>query len=227
MRAVGIRRVLCTVSGMLVGCAHARSMPAADPELDEQRARFEDIAGEMRHALLDRHTVPAPTLSFDPQTREDAGVKVTVTPLLPEEQAWNAWPDGSARLFNDSVGYLWSVRVEADRPIQWSPTHTRLAVNDTEQVFPVASVADEMLMPLLQGAALEAALDARGDLKLRARAADEFRHAYLSTRGSAGMQQGVFVFPAPTRNIHAVAMELTLGLVVEGEGVREYRFLFE
>ncbi|MCM2305585.1 MAG: hypothetical protein NDJ72_12840 [Elusimicrobia bacterium] len=227
MRADGRRRSWWALPALLLGCAHARPVPEGPGELDEQRARFEEIAGEMRAALLDRHTVPAPTLSFASQTREDAGLKVTVTPLLPEDQAWNAWPDGTARLFNDSVGYLWRVQVEADRPIQWSPTHTRLAVNDTDQVFPVAPVADELLMPLLQGAALEAALDARGDLKLRARAADEFRRAYLTTRGTAGIQQGVVVFPAPTRNIHAVAMELTVGLVVEGEGVREYRFLFE
>lgn len=225
---MGTKLALSALMLTLGGCAHLRGGPSAgSEEVLAQRAQFTELAGQMRRALLDRDTVPAPAVSFTPQTRDDAGVRVTVTPLLPEQQPWNAWPDGTARLFNDSVGYLWEVRVDADRGVQWSPTHTRLAVNDTEQVFDVAAVADELLMPILQGAALEAALDVPGDLGLRARAADDFRQAYLLTRSTAGAQRGVLMFPAPTANIQAVAMELTVGLVVEGEGLRTYRFLFE
>lgn len=193
----------------------------------EQKASFEALAEEMRRVLLDRHTVPAPTLSFAPQTREEEGVRVTVAPALAEAMPWNAWPDGTARLFNDSVGFLWTVTIEAPAPVQWSPAHTSLAVNDTEQVFSVAAAADDVLQPLLQGAALEAALGARADFSLRARAADEFRRAYFPVRSAAGQQKGVLVFPAPVRSIHAVAMQLDLGLVVQGVGVRRFRFLFE
>lgn len=192
----------------------------------EQQARFEELSVQLGHALFDRDTVPAPTLSFAAQTREQDGVRVTVEPALAERQPWNAWPDGTARLFNDGVGFLWRVRIESSRVVQWSPAHTSLAVNDTDQIFSVASLPDEVLAPLLQGAALEAALGARGDLALRARNADDFRRAYLTARSGTG-QEGFVMFPAPTRSIHTVAMELRLGLVLEDVGLREFRFLFE
>lgn len=192
----------------------------------EQEAQWKDLAVQVRQALFERGTVPAPTLSFEAQSREADGVRVTVEPTLAEPQPWNDWPDGTARLFNDGIGFLWRVRIESAHVVQWSPAHTSLAVNDTEQVFSVASLPDEVLAPLLQVAAMEAALGARGDLALRARNADEFRRIYLTAR-SGTSQEGILVFPAPTRSIHAVAMELRLGIVLEDVGLREFRFLFE
>ncbi|MFZ5475815.1 MAG: hypothetical protein ACOZNI_03490 [Myxococcota bacterium] len=213
---------------LAASCAPRPAPPPPVERLAESVAEFEAVADEMRRAYLARDTVPAPTLASEaPQTVELDGVRVTVSPVSAERQAWNAWPDGTARLFNDGLGYLWRVHLETERDVRWDPAATALAVNDSDQVFTPAVGPDELLQPVLQGAMLESALGARGDLALRARAADDFRRAYLSTRASPGPRDGVVVFPAPTRQIHTVAMELRLALVVEGVGDREFRFLFE
>ena len=152
---------------------------------------------------------------------------MTVAPALAERQAWNAWPDGTARLFNDAVAFVWNVQIDGERPTRWDPARTSLAVNDTDQVFAASAIPEGVLGPILQGAALEAMLGMQGDLALRARSADPFRQAYLDTRSVVGANDGVVVFQTPTQNIHAVAMQLTVSVVVEGGGTQEFRFLFE
>lgn len=215
------------------GCGLRAGSPSATDDgplaeiSSEDRGRFERAAAYLRHELLDRETVPAPTLSFTPQTQVRGELRLTVAPLLAERQAWNAWPDGTARLFNDSVGYVWAVRIEAPRPVRWSPVGTALAVNDTEQVFPVAATPDEVLVHLVRGAAWEAAVGKRADFALRARKADGFRRAYLNAADRVGIQEGILIFPAPTRNIHAVAMNLVIGLVVDDLETETFTFLFE
>ncbi len=218
----------------LMACVRPASTPGPSAQADaalappeDERAGYARLVDELRQVWLDKDTVPSPIVSYAPQTRTDGGVAVTVAPALPEAEAWNAWPDGTARLFNDGIGYLWRVQVTSDRPVRWSPPHTQLAVNDTEQTFVAAVEPDDLLVPLLRGAALETRAGGPPDLALRMRNADDFRKAYLGVDPRTGTREGVLVFPAPARNLQAVAMELTLGLVVEGEGVRQYRFLFE
>jgi hypothetical protein len=215
---------------LLVGCVPRHGSPgrasdgADDPALQE---RYRDWSIQVRRELLDRNTVPPPTVSFDPQTQEQDGVRVTVSPILAEKEAWNAWPDGTARLFNDSVGYLFRVHVESAAPARWNPARTSLAVNDTDLRFAVATTPDEVLQQLLDAARVEQAVAGRGDLNLRARSADDFRRAYLPTEPAAGPRDGIVVFPAPARSLQALAMEVTVGVVVDGAGGREFKFLFE
>lgn len=221
------------VAGCAAGLPRARiADPAAGarppPErFEEQRARFVELRADVRTERLLRNRTPGPSTSLLPQTLEHEGVSATVQPVSAEAQAWNRWSDDTARLFNDSSGYLWSIAVSSERPARWSPDHTRLAVNDTEQVFPPAEEADEILQHLVHGALLERAFGLDPELSPRMEAADGFRSAYLGQSPVAGTQEGVLMFPAPAAHLHAVAMELTLGIEVSGRGVQEFRFLFE
>lgn len=207
---------------ILAGCAPAHQRPPS-PAHAEALADFESLRAEIDRRLFQRHRVPGPNLSYEPQTVEVQGLRVTAHPALAEEQPWNLWPDGTARLFNDTVGYLWVLDIEASAPVRWDPGRTRLAVNDTEQVFPPASGPDELLTHLLTGARWEVALGAAGELNLRARAADGFRQLYLGSAPIAGHQEAIVVFPAPTERIHAVAMQLTVAF----EDGRSFEYLFE
>lgn len=218
--------VACLVA--LAGCVAGRPvLPSGPPPEARETGTYAEMLAALRAEWLAADTIAAPVVSYDAQTRDGDGVVVTVAPGLPEDQPWNHWPDGSARLFNDGVGYLWLVRIDSERPARWSPEHTRLAVNVAEQTFDPAVVPDDLLLPLLRGAAVETRLGVSTDLSLRLRNADGFRRAYLGTAVLAGAREGVVVFPAPVRNVQTVAMELTLGVWVEGDGLREYRFLFE
>lgn len=192
----------------------------------ETRGRFEDLRADLRRELLERNRVAGPNLSTAPQTAAADGIKVTVHPASAEGQAWNSWPDGTARLFNDSTGYLWIVEVDSPGPISWLPAGSQLAVNDTEQVYRVAAGPDEVLTHLLTAARLETALASSGDLDLRVRAADAFRQVYLARTPLTGHHEAVVMFPAPAGRIHAIAMELSLSFQTPS-GVRRFDWLFE
>lgn len=229
MTVRAIPALLLFLLGAASGCARAVQPPLGPDRTDapSERQAFDAATADLVRSYLDRDTVPGPVVTGTPQTQEKGGLAVTVTPVRAEDQPWNAWPDGTARLFNDAIGYLWLVELESDRPTRWSPAHTQLAVNDTEQTFLPIAEPDDLLMHLMSGAMLETRVGAPANLSLRMRSADDFRRAYLGTEPRAGARTGVLMFPAPTRNLQAVAMELTLGVWTEGDGVREYRFLFE
>lgn len=224
--------LLLALSGCAAGVARgpaAASAPGSrGPErFEEQRERFAELRAEVRQERLQLRRTPGPSTSLAPQTQEQGGVRATVRPVSAESQPWNVWNDDTARLFNDGAGYLWAVTVSSDRPARWSPEHTRLAVNTTELVFVPATVPDELLQHLVHGALLEGAFGLDPDLSPRMEAADDFRAAYLDQEARAGVHEGVVMFPAPATYLHAVAMELTLGVEVPGAGIREFRFLFE
>lgn len=200
--------------------------PAEVQRFDEQRARFAELRDQLRSERLERNRTPGPSTSMAPQSQERDGVRATVRPVSAEDATWNAWPDGTARLFNDGAGYLWEVVFESQRPVRWIPDQTVLAVNDTDQLFAPAEEPDAVLQHLVQGAMLEDAFGLDGDLGLRIRAADAFRRAYLSDRPVAGEQEGVVLFPAPAFRLHAVALQLTLALDVGGRD-EQFVFLFE
>jgi hypothetical protein len=211
---------------LLAGCA-ARQ-PAPPPATPEAVEEFEAFSTWLRANHLARERVPGLLLnSVAPQTQERDGVRVTVAPVSAERQAWNAWPDGTARFFNDAGGYLWTIHVESDAPVRWDPRATALAVNDTDTVFTAAVGPEEMLHPILQAAAHESLSGAGGDYGLRLRNAEDFRRAYLPTRELPGVADGVVFFPAPAFRLQALALELRLAFVVDGGGSREFRFLFE
>jgi hypothetical protein len=214
---------------LLAGCARSAvpgDVPASS-QVSIERQIFDAATEAMRRDYLDRDTVPGPVVSYAPQTQGHEHFSVTVAPVLAEGQPWNEWPDGTARLFNDAVGYLWRIEVRSDRETRWSPAHTELAVNDTEQTFLAVAQPDDLLVHLLTGAREEMRVGAPANLSLRIRNADDFRRAYLGTDARKGDRSGVLLFPAPTRNLQAVAMQLTVGFWTEADGVKEYRFLFE
>jgi len=183
----------------------------------------------MMEQRFSRGRTPGPSTSLAPVTRQEGGVTVTVRPISAETQPWNEWPDGTTRLFNDGAGYLWSVEVSTEAEARWNPGRSHLAVNDTEQVFAPAETAEEVLLPLLEGASLEDRLAVPGDLGLRLRGAGAFRDAYLPTSPVNGAH--LVLFPAPAEGIHAVAMELTLAFDVTAPAgaphPQDFVFLFE
>lgn len=192
-----------------------------------ERRAFDAATDALRRDYLDRDTVPGPVVSYATQTQGQGRFSVTVAPVLAEGQPWNKWPDGTARLFNDAVGYLWRIEVHSEGEARWSPGHTVLAVNDSEQTFLAIAEPDDILLHLMTGAREERRVGAPANLSLRIRNADDFRQAYLGTDARAGDHTGLLLFPAPTRHLQAVAMELTVGFWTEAEGVKQYRFLFE
>lgn len=222
------RYTLIPVLLLLSACAHhaAPDGDAGGPRTADQLLRAGAVA-QIKRQVLERDSVPRFLWSSVPQTAADAGVEVTVAPLRVEAQPWNEWPDGTARLFNDGVGYLWSVEIRGRVASHWAPAQTVLAVNDTEQTFTPAGAADALLEHLLYGARAELEAGLPPDLGLRLRNADPFRRAYLGTDTRTGDRTGVILFPAPATQLQGLAAELTLGVWVEGVGVRTFDFLFQ
>ncbi len=209
----------------LIGCGSVKHLQDTS-DLSETRQRFDALRSDLRRELFERNRIAGPNLSLAPQTTTGRGLKITVRPSSAESQVWNSWPDGTARLFNDAVGYLWVVELDTAAPATWLPSASQLAVNDTEQVFKPAAGPDDALMHLLTAARLETALGSSGDLDLRVRAADPFRQAYLASTPIVGHHEAVILFPAPARTIHAIAMELRLSFDT-AEGVQHFDWLFE
>lgn len=199
------------------------------PGLPENTAMNDELSSSVRaarHMFFDHDIAYGPVVTYDAQTRSQAGVRVTARPVRLEAQPWNVWPDGTARLLNDAQGFAIDVRIDGART-RWDPAHTELAVNTTEQVFPPAPTPDELLTPLLLLTRYEAQLGAPPDAQLRLRNADGFRAAYLSDVPQGGSHAGVIVFPAPAARMFAVAMRVTVGVIVNDTQLEQFTFLFE
>lgn len=218
-----MQALLLTLLLLATGCAPLAARHAA------REARRDELVAGLRSALHHRFaralTAP-PNVSFAPQTAERGGVRVTVQPILVEEQPWNTWPDGTARLFNDTVGWFWLVQIESEDPARWRPDATRLAVNDTDTLYPAADGFGPLIEELARLEAAARILGEDADLDLRMRAATGGLAAALPAESFTGRATGLVHFPAETTEVHAVAMELTLGVEHAGE-LESYRFVFE
>ena len=151
-----------------------------------------------------------------------------------ESSTWNAWPDGTARLFNNRVAHLFDIEIVGDGPVGWMPSHTTLELNEPGAALPAAPGPETLLSDLL-GLALKAErhlLDS--ELTERTRSAGAFRAAYLPPAG-ADRIAGVIAFPlwaadpsmqGPLAEKHVVAMRLTLTLM-DSEGPRSVELVFE
>jgi hypothetical protein len=176
--------------------------------------------------LLGAAVAYGPVVSFDAQTQTKNGVAVIAHAIRLEDQSWNIWPDGSARVLNDAQGFGLQVEISGNR-VRWDPAHTELAVNTTDQIFPPAPTAEELLTPLMLLARYEAQLGLGVDTQLRLRSADGLRSAYLSIEEEEGRTAGVVIFPAPASRLFAVCLQLTLGVVVDGTRMEAFTFVFE
>lgn len=210
---------------LIVGCGGCAATHPAPSRPTPDRDLSANVA-EAHHMLLGTAVAYGPVVSFDTQTRTRDGMVVTARAVKLEDQPWNVWPDGSARLLNDAQGYAVVVAITGAQ-VRWDPAHTELAVNTTDQVFPPASTPEELLTPLLLLARYEAQLGLEQDTQLRLRSAEGFRSAYLSTKEAEGQAAGIVVFPAPAARLFAVALQLTLGVIVDGKRMEEFTFLFE
>ena len=92
-----------------VGCPR----PPARPTPSQQEEMADRIAAFSEH-LLEPARVAPPSVEPGPMSGSDGLVTATVELVLPEDQSWNRWRDGSARLFNNRVALLFDVRVAED-----------------------------------------------------------------------------------------------------------------
>lgn len=192
-----------------------------------------DIESFRRYALEPARIAP-PTVGQRELSARSGGLQVVARLVRPETAAWNAWPDGSARLFNDRVAHLFEIEVTGGGPIGWLPGATTLELNDPGTVL-LAAPDGEILLHDLHALALQAErqlLD--GELAERTRAAGAFRSAYLPPAG-ADRLAGVVAFPlwatnpgeqASLAEKHVVAMRLTLALM-DADGPRSVELVFE
>ena len=183
-----------------------------------------DIAAS-KHMFLAHGLGFGPMVDLAPQVQVHGGVEATAVPIRLENQPWNAWPDGTARLFNDAVAFGMAVEIRGSN-VSWDPRHTELAVNTAEQVFPPAIVPDDVLNRLLVVARYEARGGLPPDAQLRLRNAGAFRSAYLGSSPGT-YAAGIIIFPAPAARLFAVALQLTLGVQVDESRVETFVFLFE
>jgi hypothetical protein len=181
-----------------------------------------------------RCSARTPPPSIDPEVRsaEDGTVRAVAAPLRPEDAPWNQWATGGARLFNDRVALLFSVRIEGTGPIRWVPAATRLEVNDAATSIGASSSGELLLGELLVNAYLEERHGLDGELVDRTRAAGPFRAEYLPLASADGVLEGVLAFPLvwdgrAIGDAHIVALRLTVGVVGERDGAATLVWVFE
>ncbi len=209
----------------LSGCAHHPAPASVAVDHDALREQIIADLESTRRFYFESNAAFGPAVTLTAQTQTRGGVEVRAQAVRLEAEPWNAWPDGTARLLNDTVAFGVRVEIHGD-DVRWDPSHTELAVNTTEQVFPPALSADQVLDHLLWLARHEAELGLPPDAQLRLRNAEGLRAAYLpSVSGEAA--SGVILFPAPAGRLFAFALQLTLGVELEGGRVEEFVFLFE
>ena len=215
---------------MLVSCA---KNPRPVVSIADQERIRSDIDAFRRYALEPALIAP-PTFDATEQQAESGALRVVAKLLPAESAAWNAWPDGTLRLFNNRVAHLFEVEIAGDGPIGWIPAGTTLELNDPETVL-VAAPGPEVLLHDLVLLALQAEqqlLDS--GLTERTRGAGAFRSAYLAPAGSDRLR-GLIAFPlwaedpakqGPLSEKHVVAMRLTLA-VVDRDGPRQVEIVYE
>jgi hypothetical protein len=199
---------------------------------EQERARH-DIESFSAFALQPATLAP-PSIAFEELTAQAGSVVVRARPLLPEEQHWNRWSDGSARLFNNRMAHLYSVEVEGPGPLLWDPDATTLELNDGSRVLVASPTADPVIGDLLYRALQQEKWALDGDLTERTRGAGPFRSAYLPRSGRERIA-GVVAFPvaaesmeelAELSTLHVVAVRLTVS-VADQTGLQRAVMVFQ
>ncbi|MFT5455476.1 MAG: hypothetical protein ACI9K2_001955 [Myxococcota bacterium] len=215
---------------LLTSCVKHQLPVVSVGEQDRVRS---DIASFRQYALEPAGIAP-PAVRTTEQRATSGGLDMLARLVPAESASWNAWPDGTARLFNNRVAHTIEIEISGDGAIGWIPSATTLELNDPETVL-LAAPNPEVLLNDLHLLALQAErqlLDV--ELAERTRAAGAFRSAYLPPAGARSLQ-GVVAFPlwsaepgqqTALAELHVVAMRLTL-TVVDGDGPRSVEFVYE
>jgi len=184
-----------------------------------------------RYALHPSGLVP-PGILMTPLRAEATRVWGEATPLRPEDQTWNLWPDGGARLFNNRMAHVFRVTLQGEGVIGWIPEETTLELNDPSIRLVASGSPDGLLLDLLYFAKAQEDWILDGDLVARTRAAGPFRAAYLPARGD-GVLEGIIGFPMSDNGdplgvaeTHVVAERLTVA-VTTAEGIERLVWVFE
>lgn len=166
-----------------------------------------------------------PQVPSDEVRMERDGEWVAVRYIRAESAAWNDWPAGPPRLFNNRMGHLFAVRSSLPGSARLSTAHTSLELNSPDIRLSAADGPDRFLDPLINHALLQERHGLPGDLTSRLRGAGGFRSAWWH-REAEGWE-GLIGFPTPygathdgalpLSDLHVVAMRLTLVLEVDGE----------
>jgi hypothetical protein len=183
------------------------------------------------YALHPAGLVP-PAIQVAPLRAESMGVWGMATPLRPEDQSWNRWPDGGARLFNNRMAHLFEVTLHGEGVIGWIPEETVLELNDPSIRLVATGSPDGLLVDLLYFAKAQEDWILDGDLVARTRAAGPFRASYLPARGDRQLR-GIIGFPMSggsdpisVAETHIVAERLTLA-VTTAEGISRLVWVFD
>ena len=155
--------------------------------------------------------IAPPTVSMEPVESGDDHLRVRARYVPVEQASWNRWTHG-VRLFNQRAGYLFELDVEGSEPLTLNYADTTLERNVEGAALTAEQDLEVFLLPL-QSAALHASsllLDV--DFADRARAAGEFRSAWLTADSSQRRLQGLVGFRAEDTERHVTAMRLTLAV---------------
>jgi hypothetical protein len=199
------------------GCARRPARPTPS----EQQEMADRIAAFSEH-LLEPARVAPPSVERGPKRASAGPVTATVELVLPEEESWNRWRDGSARLFNNRVALLFDVRIDGPGPITWDARQSTLALNDEHTVLTAAEDAEILLAGLLVHALLSEEWGVECDLVDRTRAAGPFRAAYLSPSATEAPLEGLLGFQLwngeeALGDLHVAAMRIRLAVEAGGE----------
>ena len=206
----------------LWSCARAR---VGIVGADEQATVGADVAAFVHYALEPAGIAP-PTVSWEDREVVADGLVARLVPIRAEDAAWNRWPDGTARLFNNRVAHLFYVRVEGEGPLGWRPRGSTLELNDPDNRLVAAASAEDLLGELTFWAVMQERWLLDGDLAARTRASGPFRSSYLPLRVDGDVLEGIVAFPVqvvgdPGRSqvladLHVVALRLTLQIDTPG-----------
>jgi len=176
--------------------------------------------------------IAPPGIDTTPRRADGDGIWGMAAPIRAEEESWNQWPDGSARLFNNRMAHLFEVSLQGDGLIGWVPEDTSLELNDPSIRLISSGSPEGLLVDLLYFAKTQEDWILDGDLVARTRAAGAFRSSYMPARGS-GRIDGIIGFPissldAPMEvaDTHIVAERLTVS-VTTAQGIRTLVWVFD
>lgn len=207
----------------LSGCQRPQAH-LVQPAHQEETAR---VLERYRTYRLEPARLPPPSLQRE-GTSTLGEVEGRVRLVLAEDAAWNDWPDGTARLFNNSAAHLFEVTLDGHgHDLCWIPPATTLELNVAGNTFKAAPTQEALLEELVFWGFQQERAVIDGDLADRARAAGDLRRAYLPT--SCGPElTGLIAFPLvetdtnrahldglSPEQLHVVSMRLTLGLEVD------------